>query len=207
MEQKDLKNRIAASIKQIMKGKLIIFSAPSGAGKTTIVRQLLEKDLNLEFSISATSRLARHTESHGKDYYFLTDAEFKMKVGNNEFLEWEEVYSGISYGTLKAEVERIRNAGKNVIFDVDVVGGLNIKKYFGDAALAFFVQPPSVEELRKRLTARSTETEEKIAMRIAKAEHELSFANQFDVIIVNENLEDAVEEASLKIMEFLKNGN
>ncbi len=185
------------------KGKLIIFSAPSGAGKTTIVRHLLEKDLNLEFSISATSRLARHTETNGKDYYFLTNAEFKTKVDNDEFLEWEEVYSGISYGTLKAEVERIREAGKNVIFDVDVVGGLNIKKYFGDDALSIFVQPPSVEELRKRLTARSTETEEKIAMRIAKAEHELSFANQFDVIIVNDVLDSAVKEAVLKIEEFI----
>lgn len=185
------------------KGKLIIFSAPSGAGKTTIVRHLLEKDLNLEFSISATSRLARHTETNGKDYYFLTNAEFKTKVDDDEFLEWEEVYSGISYGTLKAEVERIREAGKNVIFDVDVVGGLNIKKYFGDDALSIFVQPPSVEELRKRLTARSTETEEKIAMRIAKAEHELSFANQFDVIIVNDVLDSAVKEAVLKIEEFI----
>jgi guanylate kinase len=187
-----------------MKGKLIIFSAPSGAGKTTIVKQLLEKDLNLEFSISATSRLARHTEINEKDYYFLTEADFKMKVANNEFLEWEEVYKGISYGTLKSEVERIRDAGKNVIFDVDVVGGLNIKKYFGEEALAFFVQPPSVEELRKRLTARSTETEEKIAMRIAKAELELSFANKFDVIIVNDNLENAVEQAAMKIKGFIE---
>lgn len=187
-----------------MKGKLIIFSAPSGAGKTTIVRQLLEKDLNLEFSISATSRLARHTETDGKDYYFLTDVEFKLKVENNEFLEWEEVYTGISYGTLKSEVERIRNAGKNVIFDVDVIGGLNIKKYFGNEALAIFVQPPSVAELRKRLTDRSTETEEKIAMRISKAEHELSFANKFDVIIVNDDLEKAVKESTLKIKQFLE---
>jgi guanylate kinase len=186
-----------------MKGKLIIFSAPSGAGKTTIVKQLLEKDLNLEFSISATSRLPRQTETHGKDYYFLTDAEFKMKVDKNEFLEWEEVYAGISYGTLKTEVERIRNAGRNVIFDVDVVGGLNIKEYFGDDALAVFVQPPSVEELRKRLTARSTETEEKIAMRIAKAEHELSFAKQFDIIIVNDNLDDAVAKTEKIVSEFL----
>jgi guanylate kinase len=186
-----------------MKGKLIIFSAPSGAGKTTIVRQLLEKDLNLEFSISATSRLPRQTETHGKDYYFLTDAEFKQKVDNNEFLEWEEVYSGICYGTLKAEVERIRNAGRNVVFDVDVVGGLNIKEYFGDEALAVFVQPPSVEELRKRLTARSTETEEKIAMRIAKAKHELSFAKQFDVIVVNDYLENAVAKTEKIVREFL----
>lgn len=185
------------------RGKLIIFSAPSGAGKTTIVRHLLESDLNLEFSISATSRLARPNETQGKDYYFITDVDFKLKVDNDEFLEWEEVYTGISYGTLKSEVERIRNLGKNVIFDVDVVGGLNIKKHFGDEALAIFVQPPSVEELRKRLTARSTETEEKIAVRIAKAEHELTFANQFDVIIVNENLKEAFIEAEKIASEFL----
>ena len=185
------------------KGKLIIFSAPSGAGKTTIVRHLLEKDLNLEFSISATSRLARHNETHGKDYYFLTDADFKLKVGNDEFLEWEQVYKGISYGTLKSEVERIRNLGKNVIFDVDVVGGLNIKKHFGDQSLAVFVQPPSVEELRRRLTTRSTETEEKIAIRVAKAEHEMTFAHQFDVIIVNDNLEEALVEAEKIVREFL----
>lgn len=185
------------------RGKLIIFSAPSGAGKTTIVRHLLESDLNLEFSISATSRLARPNETQGKDYYFITDVDFKLKVDNDEFLEWEEVYTGISYGTLKSEVERIRNLGKNVIFDVDVVGGLNIKRHFGDEALAIFVQPPSVEELRKRLTARSTETEEKIAVRIAKAEHELTFANQFDVIIVNENLKEAFIEAEKIVSEFL----
>ena len=186
-----------------MKGKLIIFSAPSGAGKTTIVRHLLEKGFDLEFSISATSREARHTETNGKDYYFLSPADFAKKVDNDEFLEWEEVYKGTSYGTLKSEVERIRNNGKNVIFDVDVVGGLNIKKYFGDEALAVFVQPPSVEELRKRLTARSTESEEKIAMRVAKAEHELSFAPQFDIIIVNDDLEKAFEEAEKVLVDFL----
>jgi guanylate kinase len=188
-----------------MKGKLIIFSAPSGAGKTTIVKHLLEKGFNLEFSISATSREARHTETHGKDYYFLTGEEFRAKVDNNEFLEWEEVYKGTSYGTLKSEVERIREKGNNVIFDVDVVGGLNIKKYYGDEALAVFVQPPSVEELRKRLTGRSTETEEKIQMRIAKAEHELSFASEFDVVLINDNLEVAFAEAEKIIATFLAN--
>ena len=187
-----------------MKGKLIIFSAPSGAGKTTIVRHLLEKDFNLEFSVSATSRNPRPNEKNGKDYYFLTLEEFIKRVGNNEFLEWEEVYKGICYGTLKSEVERIRNQGKNVIFDVDVVGGLNIKKYYGDEALAVFVQPPSVEELKKRLTQRSTETDDKIAMRIAKAEHELSFAPQFDVVLVNDNLEQAFTEAEKVIAGFLK---
>lgn len=187
-----------------MKGKLIIFSAPSGAGKTTIVKHLLQKGFDLEFSISATSREPRHTEIHGKDYYFLSGEEFLAKVTNDEFLEWEEVYKGTSYGTLKSEVERIREQGKNVIFDVDVVGGLNIKKYYGDEALAVFVQPPSVEELRNRLVGRSTDSEDKIAMRIAKAEHELSFAPQFDVVIINDKLEDAFVEAEKIITEFLK---
>nr|WP_319511563.1 guanylate kinase [uncultured Draconibacterium sp.] len=187
-----------------MKGKLIIFSAPSGAGKTTIVKHLLQQGFDLEFSISATSREPRHTETHGKDYYFLSGEEFLAKVENDEFLEWEEVYKGTSYGTLKSEVERIREQGKNVVFDVDVVGGLNIKKYYGDEALAVFVQPPSVEELRNRLVGRSTDSEDKIAMRVAKAEHELSFAKQFDVVIINDKLEDAFVEAERIISEFLK---
>jgi len=186
------------------KGKLIIFSAPSGAGKTTIVKHLLQKNLNLEFSISATSRAPRNNELHEKDYYFISNEEFHEKVKNNEFLEWEEVYQGTCYGTLKNEVERIRNLGKNVIFDVDVVGGLNIKKYYGDEALAIFVEPPSVEELRKRLRNRSTETEEKIQMRIAKAEHELSFAKQFDIILINSDLEEACKDAEKLVQEFLK---
>ena len=186
-----------------MTGKLIIFSAPSGAGKTTIVRHLLEKNLNLEFSVSATSRAPRPNETNGKDYYFLTEKEFKLKIENNEFLEWEEVYNGVFYGSLKSEVERIRNLGKNVIFDVDVVGGLNIKKFYGDEALAIFVQPPSVEELRKRLISRSTETEEKIQMRIAKAEHELSFASQFDKLVTNNDLNQACLEAENLIREFI----
>lgn len=186
-----------------MKGKLIIFSAPSGAGKTTIVRHLLDRKLNLEFSVSATSRAPRPNETNGKDYYFLTEKEFKQKIENNEFLEWEEVYNGVYYGSLKSEVERIRNLGKNVIFDVDVVGGLNIKKFYGDEALAIFVQPPSVEELRKRLISRSTETEEKIQMRIAKAEHELSFAKQFDKLVTNNDLEQACREAEELIREFI----
>lgn len=186
-----------------MKGKLIIFSAPSGAGKTTIVRQLLERGLNLEFSVSATSRSPRPNELHGRDYYFLTLDEFKNRVAAGDFLEWEEVYNGICYGTLKSEVDRICDAGKNVIFDVDVVGGLNIKKQFGEQALAIFVQPPSVEELRTRLKNRSTETEEKIAMRIAKAEHELSFADKFDVVVVNDTLENAVIEAEKLVRNFI----
>ena len=187
-----------------MYGKLIIFSAPSGAGKTTIVRHLLEKDLNLEFSISATSRGMRHTETNGKDYYFLTPEEFKNKIDNNEFLEWEEVYHGTFYGTLKSEVERIRNKGKNVIFDVDVVGGCNIKKYYGDEALAVFVQPPSIEELRNRLISRSTDSLEVIEKRVAKAEYELTFASQFDQIIVNEDLLKAFEEAEKSIRKFIE---
>lgn len=188
-----------------MLGKLIIFSAPSGAGKTTIVRHLLERNLNLEFSISATSRGKRHTETNGKDYYFLTPEEFRTKIDNNEFLEWEEVYPGTFYGTLKSEVERIRSNGQHVIFDVDVVGGCNIKKYYGDEALAVFVQPPSVEELRNRLFSRSTDAPEVIEKRLQKAEYELTFASQFDRIIVNEHLEKAFEEAEKCIWGFLNN--
>ena len=184
-------------------GKLIIFSAPSGAGKTTIVRHLLEQDLNLEFSISATSRGMRHTETDGKDYYFLTPQEFRSKIDNHEFLEWEEVYAGTYYGTLKSEVERIRSNGQNVIFDVDVVGGCNIKKFYGDDALAVFIQPPSIEELRKRLISRSTDSPEVIEKRVAKAEYELTFASQFDRIIVNEHLETAFDEAEKCIREFI----
>lgn len=185
-----------------MPGKLIIFSAPSGAGKTTIVRHLLSQNLGLEFSISATSRAMRHTETNGKDYYFLSAEEFKAKIDNNEFLEWEEVYTGTFYGTLKSEVERIRNNGKHVVFDVDVVGGCNIKKYYGSEALAVFVQPPSVEELRNRLISRSTDAPEVIEKRVAKAEYELTFADQFDVIITNDELEKALAQAEQVIREF-----
>ena len=186
-----------------MIGKLIIFSAPSGAGKTTIVKHLLQCNFNLEFSVSATSRPMRHTETHGKDYYFLSPEEFKQKIDNNEFLEWEEVYEGTYYGTLKSEVERIRQNGNNVIFDVDVVGGTNIKRYYGPQALAVFVQPPSVDELRKRLTNRSTDSTEVIEKRVQKAEYELSFASQFDVIIVNDQLNDALAKAEQVLKNFL----
>ncbi len=186
-----------------MRGKLIIFSAPSGAGKTTIVKHLLQQNFNLVFSISATSRPPRYTETNNQDYHFISEEEFREKIENDDFLEWEEVYKEIRYGTLKSDVEQIRNRGKNVIFDVDVVGGLNIKKYFGDEALAIFVQPPSVKELQTRLQNRSTETEEIIRMRIEKAEHELSFANQFDVIITNDNLEKAFADAEKILNEFL----
>ena len=186
-----------------MKGKLLIFSAPSGAGKTTIVKHLLQKNFDLNFSVSATSREPRTGETHGKDYFFLSEKEFRKKIENDEFLEWEEDYKGIFYGTLKSEVERLRNSGKNVIFDVDVVGGLNIKKHYGDEALAVFVQPPSVEELKKRLRNRSTESEEKINMRIAKAEKELRYARRFDLIIINDNLDSALKIVESKVADFL----
>ncbi len=187
----------------MQKGKLLIFSAPSGAGKTTIVKHLLGKDFGLEFSVSATSRAPRSNEKHGKDYYFLTTDEFKERIDNQEFLEWEEVYPGIFYGTLLSEVERIRSAGKHVVFDVDVVGGLNIKKYYGNEALAVFVQPPSVEVLRNRLVNRSSDSPEVIATRVAKAEYELTFAPKFDVILVNDRIDDAFNEVELIVSQFL----
>ena len=187
------------------RGKLIIFSAPSGSGKSTIIQSLLDKDLNLSFSISATSRAPRGSEQNGVEYYFISPEEFKSRIANDEFLEYEEVYAGKFYGTLKSEVERILNSGKNVIFDVDVVGGLNIKKYYGGQALALFIQPPSIKELEKRLKNRATDTPEVIASRIAKAEYELSFAPRFDKIIVNDDLEKAVEETRRTIREFLDN--
>lgn len=184
------------------KGKLIIFSAPSGSGKTTIVKHLLAKNPNLSFSISATSRAPRHTEKDGVDYYFFNNDKFNKMVDNQEFLEWEEVYKGTSYGTLKKEVERIRNEGKHVVFDVDVVGGLNIKKHYGHEALAIFIQPPSVEELKKRLIKRGTDSMETIAKRIAKAELELSYAPKFDQIIINDNLEKACDETEKLVNNF-----
>lgn len=186
-----------------MQGKLIIFSAPSGSGKTTIVKHLLSKPYNLGFSVSATSRAIRGNEVHGKDYYFLTPDEFRSKIDNNEFLEWEEVYSGSYYGTLKSEVEHLRNAGTNVVFDVDVVGGCNIKKYYGNEALSVFIQPPSIEELEKRLKARSTDTDEVIAKRVEKAAYELTFAPQFDVVLINDQLEKALNEAEKLVESFL----
>ncbi len=187
------------------RGKLIIFSAPSGSGKSTIIQSLLNRDLNLSFSISATSRAPRGTEQNGVEYYFITPDEFRQRIANEEFLEYEEVYAGKYYGTLKSEVERILNSGKNVIFDVDVVGGLNIKKYYGNQALALFIQPPSVQELEKRLKSRATDAPDVIASRIAKAEYELSFAPQFDKIIVNDILEKAQAEAYSLIRQFLDN--
>lgn len=186
-----------------MSGKLVIFSAPSGAGKTTIVKHLLKKNPHLEFSISAASREKRPHEVDGRDYYFLTVEEFKKKLKNNEFIEWEEVYENHLYGTLKSEVERIWNNGNSVIFDVDVIGGLNIKKQYEDKALAVFIMPPSIEELKRRLITRSTESPENLKKRIEKAEAEISFSERFDKIIVNDKLEKAFEEAIRVVQTFL----
>jgi guanylate kinase len=186
-------------------GKLIVFSAPSGSGKTTIVRHLLGKeDLNLEFSISAASREPRGEEVNGKDYYFMSTEEFKKHIKNEDFLEWEEVYRDNFYGTLKSEVERIWAKGKNVIFDIDVSGGLRIKHKFPEETLAVFVKPPSVDELKRRLKERSTESDDKINMRIAKASVELATAPQFDVIIKNYDLPIALEEAYQLVKNFVK---
>jgi guanylate kinase len=186
------------------KGKLIVFSAPSGSGKTTIVRHLLGKeDLNLEFSISAASRDPRGEEEHGKDYYFISLEEFKKHIKAENFLEWEEVYRDNFYGTLKAEIERIWALGKNVIFDIDVAGGLRIKHKFPEQTLAVFVKPPSVDELKRRLKERSTETDDKINMRIAKASVELATAPQFDTIIKNYDLDTAKEEAYQLVKDFV----
>ncbi len=186
------------------KGKLIVFSAPSGSGKTTIVRHLLkQKELNLEFSISATSRKKRGDEVDGKDYYFLSSKEFKTKIKNDEFLEWEEVYRDNFYGTLKTEVERIWKTGKHVIFDIDVSGGLRIKRKFPKETLAIFVQPPSIDELKIRLKKRKTESDNKINMRIAKASAELATAPLFDTIIINKDLDKALNDAHVLVQEYL----
>ena len=186
-----------------MAGKLIIFSAPSGAGKSTIINYLLQQSLRLRFSISATSRAPRGTEQNGVEYYFLTPEEFKARIAKGDFLEYEEVYTDKFYGTLKSEVERILDEGDNVIFDVDVVGGCNIKHYYGERALSVFIQPPSIEELRKRLVGRGTDTPEVIESRIAKAEYELSFADKFDTVVINDDLETAKAKALQVIQAFL----
>lgn len=184
-------------------GKCVIFSAPSGAGKTTIVQYLLGKIPELAFSISACSREPRGQEEHGKHYYFLGIEGFKQKIETGEFIEWEEVYTDNFYGTLKSELERIWSEGKTVIFDVDVVGGLNLKKIIGKNALSIFVQPPSFEALESRLRFRSTETEEKIAMRLAKAHVELDRAPEFDYILVNDDLDRACREAEEIVRKFI----
>lgn len=184
-------------------GKLLIFSAPSGSGKSTIINYLLDQNLNLQFSISATSRPPRGNEKDGVEYYFLSPEDFRQKISTGDFLEYEEVYKDRYYGTLKAEVDRIINNGGNVIFDLDVVGGCNVKKYFGDKALSIFIEPPSIEELETRLKKRGTDSLEVIKDRIDKAKQELTYASKFDVVIKNEELEVAKKEVLEKVTQFL----
>lgn len=187
------------------KGKLFVFSAPSGSGKSTIVNHLLSIDeLNLAFSISATSRAPRGEEKDGEHYYFMSADEFKSHIEKDDFLEWEEVYQNNFYGTLKSEVERIWKMGKHVVFDIDVIGGLNIKKQFPEQTLSIFIMPPSVEELRNRLVKRSTETAEKIEMRVTKAAKELESASSFDVVITNDELDKALVEAEQTVANFIQ---
>ena len=188
-----------------MKGKLIIVSAPSGSGKSTIVQWLMQEhpELQLYFSISCTSRAPRGTERDGVEYFFLTPEQFRAKIENDEFLEYEEVYDNCFYGTLKQQVERQRDAGQNVVFDVDVKGGVNIKKYYGSEAMSLFIQPPSVDELRRRLEGRGTDSAEAIEQRLAKAAYELTFAPQFDHVVINDNLETAKQETLTLIETFL----
>ena len=186
-----------------MAGKLVIFSAPSGSGKSTIINYLLTQNLNLHFSISATSRSPRGNEKDGVEYYFLTPEQFRAKINEGEFLEYEEVYTDKFYGTLKSEVERILNEGNNVVFDVDVVGGCNIKNYYGDKALSIFIQPPSIEALCDRLVGRGTDSMDVIENRLTKASFEMSFASKFDKVIINDNLENAKTETLQVIKAFL----
>ena len=186
------------------KGKIVILSAPSGAGKTTLVKHLLSLNLNFGFSISATTRDPRGSEKNGIEYYFLSSETFKNKIDQNEFLEWEEVYPGCFYGTLKSEVDRIFKNGQNVLFDIDVVGGSNIKKLYGEKALAVFVMPPSMKVLEKRLMERSTDRPEVIKERMLKAESEMSYLPLFDISIVNNKLEDAFLETEVKVRQFLE---
>lgn len=190
-----------------MAGRIIILSAPSGTGKSTIIKYLMQHrpDLNLKFSISATSRKPREGEQHGREYYFLSDEEFRKKIEEGGFVEWEEVYKGTCYGTLISEVERIVGAGDTLIMDIDVKGSLNIKKKFGDRALSIFILPPSIQELEKRLRNRATDTDEDIARRLAKAGYEMNFAPEFDEVVVNNSLEDAAAEVALKIEKFREN--
>jgi len=186
-----------------MPGKAIIVSAPSGAGKTTIVKHLLKVIPRLEFSISACSRLKREGETDGKDYYFINGEDFRERISLGQFVEWQEVYPGSFYGTLKSEMDRIWSLDKTPIFDVDVVGGVNLKKYFGDQGLGIFIHPPSIEELANRLMKRGTETEETLQKRIGKAEYELTFATHFDSVIVNDNLEVKCREVVELVKGFL----
>ena len=187
-----------------MKGKAIIFSAPSGAGKTTIVKHLLQLDMGLEFSISACSRPPRQQEADGRDYYFMSAADFRKHIAQDDFLEWEEVYRDHYYGTLKSELDRIWSRQKHVVFDVDVIGGLNLKEYFGQNALAVFVQPPSMQELEKRLRDRSTDTDDKIRDRMVKAASEMEYSARFDVILVNDHLADTLMKGRKIVQDFLQ---
>lgn len=186
-----------------MKGKIIIFSAPSGSGKSTIINYLMQQGLNLAFSISATSRPPRGTEQHGVEYFFLTPEDFRQRIANGEFLEYEEVYKDRFYGTLKEQVEKQLEKGQNVVLDVDVKGGCNIKNYYGNRALSIFIQPPSIEALRQRLNGRGTDSPEVIEDRIARAEYELGFADKFDTVVVNDDLEKAQQEALQILKNFL----
>ncbi|GAB2570086.1 guanylate kinase [Spirosoma areae] len=191
-----------------MDGKLIIFSAPSGSGKTTIVRHLLAENTNLGFSISACTRDRRgRTEQNGKDYYFLTPEEFKQKIDNDEFVEWEEVYTGAFYGTLKSEIQRLWDNGQHVLFDVDVQGGLKLKEFYGDKALAVFVKVPDEETLRQRLIGRGSETEESLSKRLFKVHFEMSFQNRFDVVLVNDDLETSLQKAQKLVDDFVLGNN
>ena len=187
-----------------MEGKLVIISAPSGAGKTSIVKHLLESGLNLSFSISATTRPLRGNEIEGVDYFFMTVDDFRKRIDNNEFVEWEEVYKDLFYGTLKSELERIWANGQHVLFEVDVKGGINLKNKFGTKAIAIFIMPPSVEELENRLVKRATDTPEKIRIRLEKAHDELKLANQFDSVIVNHELDRAKKETLKMVTSFLE---
>ncbi len=187
-----------------MKGKIIILSAPSGSGKSSIISRIIDKeDLRLGFSISATSRLPRGTERNGVEYYFLSQDEFRNRVDAGDFVEWEEVYAGTCYGTLRSEVERVTGQGRNLIMDVDVKGGVRLKEIFGDSALALFIMPPSVEELERRLRGRATDTEETIRRRLDKAAYELSFAPKYDATIVNDDLERAALQTEEAIRRFI----
>ena len=189
---------------EMKKGKLIVFSAPSGSGKTTLVNHLLKQDLPLGFSISATSRSPRGSEKNGKDYYFLSKESFNKKINENAFIEYEEVYEGTYYGTLNSEIKRLWKEGKHVLFDIDVEGGLNIKKKFPENTLSIFVKPPSIKELEIRLRKRATENEEKIQQRLNKSDEELSFSKNFDVILINDNINEAKKKATNLVKQFIK---
>lgn len=189
----------------IGQGKLVIVSAPSGAGKSTIVTHLLNQGLNLEFSVSATTRKPRGKEKNGKEYYFISAEDFKNKIKNNEFVEWEEVYRNSFYGTLKSEIERIWRGKKHVLFDVDVKGGIKLKNIFGNKAISIFIMPPSLEEIEKRLLRRGTDDEKKIKLRVQKASDEIKFASEFDKVIINDNLDYAFAEVYETVNSFLNN--